>query len=148
MAQVIEGQFRRVSKRKKKADKTLDGLGVTKMPIVNGDGTTTDFYPSGDSYVRLTIPSDISTDTSIPLATQAWEYLNQDKVQAESVAINGTNNPHAMDNNVFYSMEQDARQGVDAAVTAAQKALNTGFNWIVIGGIVLLFVLPMLNRDR
>lgn len=86
------------------------------------------------------------------LGAQAWEYLNQDQVQAENVAITGTNDPNAMANNTFYQMEQTAAGGADAAAAAAQATLNaaksavsTTLPYLLIGAVVLLFVLPMLE---
>jgi len=113
MSTVIDGEFRRVA-RKRKA-----------MPL------------------GAVAPAAID----IPIGVQAWEYLHQGEVQTENVIITGTNNPRAMDNNVFYQMEQDTRQGVDVAVAAAQKVLDSGTSWLTIAAV--MFVLfNIFNAGR
>lgn len=120
MAEIIEGKFRRVKRRakaKSENESQLNGWFDNPQPW-----QTPPFNPA----------------TDVPIGVQAWEYLNQDKVQQESVAITGHNNPNALDNNVFKQIEDDVRGGADAAAAAAQKVLNTGSGWLTIAAIVFV----------
>ena len=112
MSNVIDGEFRRVARRRK------------AMPL-----------------------GSVSAAIDIPIGVQAWEYLHQGEVQTENVIITGTNNPRAMDDNIFYQMEQDTRQGVDVAVAAAQKVLDSGTSWLTIAAVVFV-LFNIFNAGR
>ena len=105
MTEIINGEFRRISRKRKQKP-----LGAASN----------------------------AQSVDIPLGVQAWEYLHQGQVQTENVILTGTNAPNAMENNVFYQMEQDARQGADAAAAAAQQVLNSGTNWLTLAAIAFV----------
>ena len=143
MSNVIDGEFRRVARKRKAmplgAATAAPSSGEPQL-VDDGFGGYTYVYPDGQTAAP-------APTLKIPIGVQAWEYLHQGEVQTENVIITGTNNPHAMDQNIFYQMEQDTRAGVDAAVNAAQKVLNTGTSWLTIAAVVFV-LFNIFNAGR